>query len=51
MYPHRVIEGKVYREVSLEASDTREAAQHISAERPMSCAERRAYRERLETDT
>ena len=31
---HRVIDGRIYRVLSIEAADTREASQHISAEQP-----------------
>jgi hypothetical protein len=31
---HRVIEGRIYRVVSIASADTRAAARHISAERP-----------------
>jgi hypothetical protein len=36
MYPHYVIDGRVYRIVNLEAADTRAARNHISSERPIS---------------
>jgi len=41
---HRVINGRIYRDVTLEAADTRESSRHISAQRPLSFAEQRAFR-------
>jgi hypothetical protein len=47
-YPHRCIDGRMYREVSLQASDTKEAARHVSAERPISARRAREIREEVE---
>jgi hypothetical protein len=45
-YQHRVINGRVYRVVQIEAADTLEAARHVSAKKPQSAyAQRVARRE------
>ena len=48
MYQHRVIQGRVYRVVQVDAADTREAAQHVMAERPTAERDRRELREFIE---
>jgi hypothetical protein len=42
-YPHRIIDGRIYREVELPAADTRKSSQHISAERPTPRSEARRH--------
>lgn len=49
MYPHRVIEGKVYRERKLEAADTRTSElARLMAEPPTPHSVARRHREELE---
>ena len=45
LYPHYVIDGRIYRIVSLEAADTRAARNHISSERPISATTAKEIRE------
>lgn len=45
MYPHRVIAGRIYRVLTVEAGDTAASSRHISAERPIPTAEQRTVRE------
>lgn len=45
---HRVIEGRIYRELQLEAADTAEARRHVSAERPTPHSVARRHRVELE---
>jgi hypothetical protein len=46
---HRVYEGRIYRDVTLEAADVHDARRHISAERPEPLTrEARICREQLE---
>lgn len=45
-FPHVVIDGRIYRKVSIEAADIRESAKHVMAQRPCSAyAQRVARRE------
>lgn len=45
LYPHYVIDGRVYRIVNLEAADTRAARNHISSERPISATTAKEIRQ------
>jgi len=42
---HRVIQGREYKVVQVEAADTREASQHVMAQPPISAREQQAVRE------
>jgi hypothetical protein len=43
-FQHRVIDGRVYRVVQIEAADTREASRHVSSKRPCSAYAQRVGR-------
>lgn len=45
---HRVIEGRIFRSLKLEAADTKQASQHVSAQKPVSHATQVATRRAFE---
>lgn len=44
---HFVIDGRIFRVVTVEAADTKEASRHVSAQRPVSQAEAAEIRKRV----
>jgi hypothetical protein len=45
---HRIVNGRILRILTVEAADVHCARRHISAQRPISAAEQRAIRRRVE---